>query len=171
MYSCTTPSIDAFITGPRYKRKKAATSASRIAAIESMTATSLVNTDWRPARSFIRASDKPVARSSNRLDKRRFSGIVTEFLPHSADEDIDGSIVGVQIDPVCFVQYAIATEDTSPIPHEQTEQLEFRRREREQSPIQPRRGRRPVDLQWTRADAILLTRFGAPSQHRLHASH
>jgi len=45
MYSCTTPSIDAFITGPRYRTTNANTSTSSVAAIVSMTATSFVNTD------------------------------------------------------------------------------------------------------------------------------
>src|SRR5712691_2638366 len=133
MYSCTTPSIEAFITGPRYRRKKPKTSTSRMAASASMIATSLVNTDWRTcrsqARSLIASPDEPVPDPAHRADKRRLFGIVTELLSKSTDEDIDGSVVGVPVDAACSVQDSITTEHAPAIAHEHSEQVELGRRQ------------------------------------------
>src|SRR5262245_17303606 len=133
MYSCTTPSIEAFITGPRYTRKNPTTSASSMTAIASMVATSLVKTDRRTcsrrARSLIAVSGKPISGSAYGQDEPGLPGIVAELLPKSTHEDIDRAIVGIQIDPMSLVQNAIATQDPSAVSHEHAEQLEFCRRQ------------------------------------------
>src|SRR5262245_61664991 len=125
MYSWNTPSIDAFITGPRYSQKKPTTSASRMAAIDNMIATSLVNTDWRRctsrAGSFIAASDKLIADSADGPNESRLLRIVAELLTQPADEHINRAIVGFEVESVRLVQDAIATERPSAMTHEQAE--------------------------------------------------
>src|SRR5262245_9823056 len=133
MYSCTTPSMEAFITGPRYRRKNPTTSASSKTAIASIVATSLVKTDRRTrsrrARSRIAVSGKPISGSAHGSDESGALGIVAELLPEATHKDIDRAIIGIQIDPMGLVQNAIATQDPSAVPHEHAEQLEFGRRQ------------------------------------------
>src|SRR5712692_2374720 len=141
----------------------------------SMMATSLVKTDWRTcrshARSRITSSDELVPDPAHGADKRRLLGIVTELLSKSTDEDIDGAVVSVPVDAASAVQDSIATEHAPAMAHEDAEQLELGRREREELAVQSCRRCRPIDLQRANAEPLLGNDSGASTEHRMHPGH
>src|SRR5262245_57437936 len=140
MYSWTTPSMDPLSTGPRYSRKNTTTMPSSDTVMASIVTTSFVNTDprmcpRRPAPLLIAVSHKSIPDPSHGTDESRPLRIVPELLSQATDEDIDRAVVGVEVDAVCFVQNAVATENPAPIAYEHVEQFEFGRRERQATAI------------------------------------
>src|SRR5262245_1731408 len=84
--SSSTRSMVEFTVGLTTNQKKPPTRSNRLAAIVTMTATSLPNTDV-DRRSITTASREAIANAPDRTDECRMFGVVAELLAHTADED------------------------------------------------------------------------------------
>src|SRR5262249_11063603 len=153
--------------GLTMNQKNPPTRSSRLAAIVTMTATSLPNTEV-DGRSLTTASYEAIANAPDRTDERRMFGVVPQLLAHPADEHVDRSVERLRIDAAHGFHDAIACHDTPAVSDEQAQQLELGGRQRERSPLEGGRLGRPVHLQGTHADDVIGLRCAA-AQHRLHA--
>src|SRR5918996_5707934 len=162
--------MEAFISGPRYRRKKAATSASKLAAIVSMIATSLTKTDPPgAARSLIAAAYKAVPHAACGADERRMPRVVAKFLADATDQHVNRSIVRIPVDTARLVHDPVASQNTTSVPHQQAEQLEFRRCQRDHLTVKPRRRCGPIHLQGSDPDSFVRSGRSPTPQNGLHA--
>src|SRR5581483_8908942 len=125
-----TRSIEACSFGPTTNQKKPPTTSNRHTAIDTITTTSLANTDSYQrdfdrsqtsprARSVMTASNKAVADAADGSDKHRLLGVVLELLPQPAHQNVDRAVVRVPIDPLRFVHDPVAGQDAAAIRHQQ----------------------------------------------------
>src|SRR5262245_25465080 len=115
--------------------KKPPTSSRRLAAIVTMTATSLPNTDVE-RRSITTASREAIANAPDRTDECRMFGVVAKLLAHTADEDVDGPVVRLRLDATHGFHDAISRQDTPAVSYEKAQHLELGGREGEHPPIE-----------------------------------
>src|SRR5258708_46772 len=72
-------------------------------------------------------SDESVAGASDRPDVPGAPGVVAQFLPQPADQDVDRPIVGLPVDAAGLVQDALAGQHPPSAPRQEAEESEFRR--------------------------------------------
>src|SRR5262245_38219603 len=152
-------------------QKKMLTRVTRLSAMITMMATSLATTD-RCRRglaegSVIRSADEAVPHSPHRADERGPFRRVAQLLSQPAHEHVDRAIERLPVDAVRAGDDPVPAQDASPIAHQEAEQLELRRRQLQDAPVQPGRARSPVHLQRPGAHYLMLFRRAA-AQHRLH---
>src|SRR5262245_42362397 len=105
-------------------QKNPPTSSNKLAAMVSMTATSLPKIDV-DGRSIMPASDEAVTNPAHGSNEGRMFGVVPELLPHAADEHVDGTVVRLRFHPPHGLHDAISREDTPAVSCEQAEHLEL----------------------------------------------
>src|SRR5262249_18806298 len=131
--SSSTRWIDVPTVGLTMNQKNPPTSSSRLAAIVGMTATSLAKIDV-DGRSLMPASGEAVADSADGSNEGRMFRVVPELLPNAADEHVDGTVVRLRVHPPHGLHDPIPGQHTPAVSHEQAEQLELGRRQRERPP-------------------------------------
>src|SRR3954453_20690027 len=73
------------------------------------------------------AADEPVAGAAHRPDVARAPGVVAQFLPQPADQDVDRAVVGLPVDAAGLVQDALAGQHPAAAAHQEAEEGELRR--------------------------------------------
>src|SRR5262245_37166778 len=114
-------------------QKNPPTSSSRLAAIVSMTATSLPKIDV-DGRSIMPASGEAIANPADGSNEGRMFRVVAELLPNAAHEHVDGPVVRLCFHPAHGLDDAISGQDTPAVSYKQAEQLELGRRQRKRPP-------------------------------------
>src|SRR5262245_28519027 len=101
-YSSRRRSVELVMLGETISQKKPATISKRLAAMDSMMATSLKNTDLRIAGgcsySVKAPSDEHVTGSPHSTNKDGLFWIISEFLPNAADQNVNRAVVSFPID-------------------------------------------------------------------------
>src|SRR3954463_6441410 len=77
------------------------------------------------------AADEPIAGAPHRLDVAGAPGVVAQFLPQPADQDVDRPVVGLPVDAAGLVQDALSCQHPAPAPRQESEEGELRRGQRE----------------------------------------
>src|SRR6516225_2270328 len=174
-YSSSKRSVEPVMLGLTISQKNPPTISKRLAAIASMMATSLKNTDLRMAgrRSYsVKAtSDEYVTSPSHSTNKDRLFRIISEFLPNAAHQNVDRAVVSFPIDASRLVHDAIATEDPASISREQPQQFELRSGLTQVVPSQTRRAVHPAHFQLADSQNVFFLGVCAPSQYRLDTRH